>query len=776
MIGRTSKYILRLSKIIFCFVFISCNSTKYVPSDRLFLSKTKVEVIGNKDIKPSEIEPLVKLKPNKRLLNLFRFNLWLYNLSSADTSQKFNQWLRRVGESPSIYDPFLANQAKKQIELYLFQKGYFNSIVRDSLKIKNRKAKLYFKVYPALSYHVRQINYNIEDSALIGLVMSDTINCLIKPYERFDFEKLQAERTRIETLLRNNGYFSFNKEFIYYIADTNSLTHTVDLTLGIKKFQSRDTERQVKEENHKQYRIQNIQVWIDHQRTSDTLSYIVDSVMYDIVTFDNIPYFFRDKISINPKLLHRKISIRPGMLYSQKNVEETYQQLTDLRIFKFINIGFVESHMDSTWKENLKPIDCKIQLSTQAFQSYQTDFELTNRVGFGFAGSINYQHRNFIKSAEVFNFRIKGNTETVKSTQEFKFKNTLEFGVESSITIPKLLFPFASNIFLQQYNPRTNFLVSYNFLRRIQYTHQIFNTSYGFNWSGKTFNTFQANLIDINYIRILKIDSTFYRSITNAYLRNIFQDHFLIISGLYYTFNNQKANAHRSFQYLKIGIEGAGNTTYLFMKLLRTKPAADGSYNLLGIRYAQYTKIDFDFRNYIPVGSGSTLVLRFFTGTAYPYGNSSTIPFEKQYFAGGANSMRAWSLRSLGPGAFHDTISNAFPDKTGDIKIETNIELRFKLFWKLEGAVFTDIGNIWLISKNDDRVDAQFKINKFIEQLAIGSGIGTRLNFSYFIVRFDLGLKIYDPSEISNKRWVITQSDKKIINLLNPTIGIGYPF
>jgi outer membrane protein assembly factor BamA len=222
-----------------------------------------------------------------------------------------------------------------------------------------------------------------------------------------------------------------------------------------------------------------------------------------------------------------------------------------------------------------------------------------------------------------------------------------------------------------------------------------------------------------------------------------------------------------------MGVELAGNTTSLLLKMSGSKPASDGSYQLFQIRYAQYAKFDIDFRQYFPLGQYNKFVFRFMSGVAYPYGNSNNIPFEKQYFAGGSNSMRGWQLRSLGPGSYADSIQVAFPDKSADIKLETNAEVRFKMFWKLEGALFVDAGNIWSISPYDNRPNAKFHFNTFISQLAVGSGAGLRFNFSFFILRFDLGVKLRDPSTQSNP-WVIKEFQWG--KIINPTIGIGYPF
>ncbi|MGC8823653.1 MAG: BamA/TamA family outer membrane protein [Bacteroidales bacterium] len=752
----------------------ACSPTKFVPRDRYLLTDTKIEVFGDKKhIKKNDIEPFIRQRANTRFLNLFKFQLWLYNLSSTDTSQWISSWLRKIGENPSVYDPFVTEQTKQQISYFLQQQGYFNGRVKDSVKIRGQRIKLYLKVYTGNSRFIGHIQYVFEDPAIEKIVMADSANVLLKAGDRLRLDILQDERIRIETILRNNGYFSFTRDYINFQIDTFSDPVKANVKILISNFKQISTNNKVQMQRHLRYRIGNIQVWVDNQRSSDTLTYSIDSVMYDIVTIGNTSYFFRNAVAIRPTTLHNNILIHPNAFYRQSDVEETYKRLSALRLFKFINIGFVENRLDTLQNDSVQVIDCKIQLSLQKYQAYQAEFELTSRVGLGITGNINYQHRNLLKGGEVFSVKVNGSTETVKSTQSFQFKNTLDFGTELGLNVPSLLVPFISSRFEQRYYPRTNFTTSYNYLRRIQYTNQVLNGSYGFSWVNSSFTSIKINLADVNYVRILRLDSSFYRTITNTYLKKSFEDHLIIFSSINLLSSNQQGDKNIPFRYLRLGLEFAGNSTALLLRAFGAKPDYAGYYRLFQIRFAQYAKFDADFRQYLPMGENSKMVVRFFSGVAYPYGNSDNIPFEKQYFGGGANSMRGWQLRSLGPGSYTDTILVSFPDKSADLKLETNVELRFKMFWKLEGALFVDIGNIWSVSKDDSRSEAIFHFNSFISQLAVNSGVGLRFNFSFFILRIDMGLKLREPAQPKNP-WII--SSFRWGELLNPTIGIGYPF
>jgi len=775
MLPRNIKYFWWRFPVIYCLTLLSaCSSTKFVPRDRYLLTDINIEIQGDKkNIKKSDIEPFVRQRANTRFLNLFKFQLWLYNLSSSDSSLWLSNWLRKIGENPSLYDPFVTEQSKQQIKYFLEEQGYFNGRVEDSVIIRGQKIKLFLTVYTGRPRFIGQVKYFFNDPEIEKLVLSDTSQSLLKKGDRLQLDILQNERIRIETILRNNGYFSFTRDYISYQIDTLADPVNAHLQVQVNNVRQSNPAGEVSMQRHFRYRIGNIQVWIDNQRMSDTLNYRVDSIMYDIASIENTTYLFRDAITVRPAVLHNNILIRPGDYYRQSDVEETYKRLSALRLFKFINIGFVEHPNDSTSADSAHIIDCKIQVSLQKYQSYQTEFEITSRVGLGVTGNVNYQHRNLFKGGETFSVKLNGSTETVKSTQSFQFKNTLEFSTELGLSVPSLLVPFISSRFEQKYYPRTNFTTSYNYLRRIQYTNHVFNTSYGFSWSASRHTSIKINLTDINYVRILRLDSSFYQSINNTFLRKSFEDHLITSSSISMIYTNQQGNKNIPFRYLRLGVEFAGNTTALLLRTLGEKPDADGIYRLFQIRFAQYAKFDADLRQYLPLGQNSKVVFRFLSGIAFPYGNSNNIPFEKQYFAGGANSMRGWQLRSLGPGSFSDTTQVAFPDKTADLKLEFNTELRFKMFWKLEGALFTDIGNIWSISNNDTRPDALFHFNNFVQQLAVNSGIGLRFNFSFFVLRLDMGLKLRDPAKHSHP-WVI--SSFRWIELLNPTIGIGYPF
>jgi outer membrane protein assembly factor BamA len=517
-----------------------------------------------------------------------------------------------------------------------------------------------------------------------------------------------------------------------------------------------------------------IKVIFERKPIKDTIEDYLYTHITDSATINNIQVVYLDNKVVKPTLIVNKIYIAPGQLYSQLNVDESYKSLLSLRIFKSINITFTE---DSTVAPgDYKVIDCRIQLITTDFQSYQTEAELTNSEGIGVEGSLVYQHKNFFKGAEIFSLKLHGATEAVKNSTAIKFKNTLELGSEAKIEFPKYLLPFRTEQFIRRYNPKTYLSVAYGFQRRIYYTNSIANLSFGYNWSGNSYTNFIVSPFDINYVKLIDTTQGFYNQITGLSQKYSRTDHLVSVTGFSFTYNNQRFKKNSEFYFFRLNAETAGNTMRLLSEVSKANKDSSGAYKLFTVRFAQYVKGDVDYRYYQPLNQTDRMVYRVFIGVAYPYGNSKLVPFERQYYTGGANSIRAWQEGKLGPGSYKD--ASNYPDARADIKLEGNMEYRFKLFWILEGAFFLDAGNIWAINKNDKRVGTLFKFNHFLSQIAVGTGFGTRFDFSFFVFRLDLGLKLRDPSVI-NHPWSFNRGSndtRPFIDLLNPTLGIGYPF
>ncbi|MDP4185650.1 MAG: BamA/TamA family outer membrane protein, partial [Bacteroidota bacterium] len=431
-----------------------------------------------------------------------------------------------------------------------------------------------------------------------------------------------------------------------------------------------------------------------------------------------------------------------------------------------------------------KILDCYILLTPQTLQSYTFDVEGTNSSGnYGFAGNLNYQHRNIFRGAELLNVRFKGALEkqlAVVNEAKQKF-NTREYGVETDLVIPRFWAPLNAESFSKYSMPLTRLSLSYNYQKRPDYTRTIANSQFGYDWRTSAYSRHQFNLIDFNIVHLFAKNEAFVDSIKNLYIRSSYIDHLILATNYTYTYSTQNLQKRTDYSYFRLSFETAGNSLYLLNRLMNSKKEAQTDYDLsknyykfLNTPFAQYAKLDLEYRRGFILDYINSIVFRSFLGVALPYGNFDLIPFEKQYFTGGANGIRAWKVRSLGPGTY-SAPNNVFPNQSSDIKLEANAEYRFKLFWKLEGALFLDAGNIWSINDKDNRPGAVFKFDQFYKQIAMGTGVGTRFDFTYFIIRVDLGIKMRDPAETVRTKWRIFDGPLKQDNL-NLTFAIGYPF
>ncbi|BAX80903.1 translocation and assembly module lipoprotein TamL [Labilibaculum antarcticum] len=770
----------------------ACSTTKYVGEGKYLLNKVVVHS-DDKSIATGELKRNVKQTPNLKILGIWKFHLGLYNLSGKDKEKGFNKWLRRIGEEPIIYEDFQTKRSLRQLEIYLQKKGYFNAEVRDSVSLKRKKAKVYYFIKSKEPYRYRnvyrginELPYNflspfqekgeMSDSTQIRqYIVSDGSNSDIQLGDKVDSDVLNKERIRISKLLKNQGYFNFSREYIHFIMDSTKKDNQMDVFVGIKT--------PIDSNSIKKCRINKVSIFTGY----DPKSLMIDDQEYlrdlDTIQHEGVNFIYKEKIKIKPSVILSSILIRKDQLYSLKSVEQTYSRLQSLSQFKFVNVKF-EEDLDSN-NEELGRLNCIIQLTPLDRQSYSVEFEGTNSSGnIGFAGNLNYQHKNLFGGAEIFDLQFSTAKETLKSNEQTDFSSS-EYGIESKVSIPKFLLPlFSAEKFIKSYNPKTVFSLSYNFQERPDYTRTIADASFGYVWKSSKYISHTLNLVELNFVDVKNLSADFLSSINNLYIKNSFTDHVVATSRYSLTYNDQNINRPGDYNYLRFNFETAGNSFNGLNKLIgrnkKTDFNDDGEvegtyYDFLGIRFAQYLKGDIEYRFSHHINKANTMVYRVFMGAGLPYGNLEVLPFEKSYFSGGANGIRAWQVRSLGPGSYFSDDPAIYPNNSADLKFEANLEYRFKLFWVLEGALFLDAGNIWAISKKDDRDGADFKFNRFYKEIALGTGYGTRIDLNFILFRIDLGLKLHDPSLESGQRWIITHRPFKL-SQLTFNIGIGYPF
>lgn len=752
--------------IIGTLIFISCNTTKYVPKNKYFLNSVQVK-IDNKDINQDDILGYIKQKANKKILGI-RFYLDLYNLSNPQKTKGLSNYLRTIGEEPAIWDKYTTEETKSQLKIFLDKMGYYNSEVSDTLLYHKQKVDLIYFIKTKQPYIIRNITYDIPDTNVRALVLADTSNSFLKPGSLADKNVMEKERTdHLVKQMKDNGYMYFNFDNISIDMDT-SYNHKVDLLIHIHNMEQKINNNLVTS-FHKKYVIRKVTI-INENITGESEAELKD-IPYDTIHTNGFDFLYKKKYYVKPSVILQSCYILPGSYYSASEVDKTRKYLYDLKTFNTVDVRFNDVSSDSTLDGNY--VDCKIKLITGYLQSHNTELEGTNSSGnIGGAISMVYQHNSLFGGAEIFKLKLKWAMEAIKQTDVNRINKTTEYGAEASIDIPKFLLPVNTIKFVKKYNPSTSITLAYNFQERPDYTRRIANTSFGYLWEQGKYNTHYVVPIEINLVDIPYISDSYASDIAGTYLEKSYTNHLVTVSRYSFIYNSQNINKQKDFTYFKLNAESAGSILYAINSIASSKKT-DGYYTLFSKRYSQFLKADIDFRHFQMLSSNNTFAYRFFAGVAYPYGNAVAVPFEKQYFSGGANSIRGWAARTLGPGSYNDTISQ-YPNSTGDIKLEANIEYRYKLFWLVHGALFTDVGNVWAITKSDERQGALFKFNKFYKDLAVASGFGLRFDFRFFWFRTDLGLKMRNPVRTSNL-WVFQQK-KLLASDFAICVAINMPF
>ncbi len=764
------------SLLLAVLIFYSCNPTKYVPQDKTLLDKSEINIDINR-IKKSDLEPYVKQEPNKKIFGA-RFHLGLYNLSNIEKTGWPHGWLRNIGEEPVIFDAFAASKSSEQIKNYLFSKGYFNAEVSSDIFTRKQKTDIAYQIVAKEPYRIRRVIYDVRDEKIRNLFYMDTLNCLIKNGEIYDVDILQNERIRLERFIKDMGFYGFNRDHIYFEVDSTIGNRQVEIHYEVRKFLSYDDVNRIIESEHKRYRINNVYIYtgFDPKKALDEGEAYLRRQDTTLVE----GYYFLtdlDRHSVKPNVIIQSLYIKPGDLFQVTNMERSQDHLNSLQTFRLVNITYTEPGSVPGWEGSALPLDCVIRLTPVTLQEFRVELEGTNSAG-NLGGAVNfvYQHKNLFRGAERLNIKLKGAYETL-SEQITGFRSTQEYGFETSLTLPRFMFPFLEKEgFIKKYNPKTVITAAYNHQKMPVYTRTVANASFGYNWRGNRFIQHSVYPLQLNVVKLPFIDPDFEMHIdTSSYLAYSYKDVFILGGNYIYVFNNQNIKKSRDYWFIKLTGELAGNLLALGYRAAGKDKSSNDSYEIFGQPFAQYARADVDIRYNWKLNEVSSLVYRGFIGVGVPYGNSKAVPFEKQYFSGGANSIRAWHVRSLGPGSY-TPVDSSFFNQTADVKLEFNAEYRFKLFWILEGATFIDIGNIWTFYEDEDRPGTKFRFNKFYKDLAIGTGLGMRFDLNFVILRTDLGMKLRDPQLPDSPKWILQRRKLNFRNDFTLNISIGYPF
>jgi outer membrane protein assembly factor BamA len=819
--------------LIVSLILGSCQVNKNLKDGEFLVEKNQIKFNGT-NIDHAELESYLRQKPNRKILKAVPFNLWLYfqidqkkmlsykakrNLKFDRINQKriakntkkneariakgkktkepklknkekltLRESLLDAGEAPVILDYALNKITTSQLQKFVYSRGYFNSIVKDTVILFKKRAVANYYISKSIPYRINGISYKIDDPYIEQFIFTDTIHSLIRKNSIYNEDLFQKERERITDRLLNNGYFYFAPEYIHYTVDSNLAGNVINLKLELRKFSQSMSESNdsLIYLNHPKFSLKNI--YIIPETVTDFRGNSSNIYMKDTAYYNGFKVLHNKKLQFRLNDLTRDISLAEGQLYQKDLAEESYKGISALKVFKSVFLQFVKN---ASYEDKL---DCYIVCQPLVKQSITIESEGTNTSGnLGIAGSLVFQNKNTFKGAELVELKLNGSLTAQKqfnTTQTTDIKNvtntfnTIQFGPQLNIYFPKPLFPFTLFYYKKNHNekryfvqPRTILNLSINYQERPEFARTISSISYGFKFNNsKGLFTYEVVPVE-TYLVKAKLFGTFrdeLLSLKDFFLLNSFQDHLTTLSRVSAIFNNQNVVRKRNVMYLKMNLSSSGNFLRGAYNITNQPKDTLGRYQILNIPFSQFVKIDVDYRFYFKTWKTDKLVYRIAGGIGKPLNNLSSLPYEQSFFGGGPNTMRAWRARTLGPGSYKSLTSDAKYDKIGNIQIETNIEYRFHIFKSFYGTWFADAGNIWLLKPDESKPGGEFKVDNFYKEFGLGSGFGIRYDFGFFVLRFDGAIKVIDPENELSKRFVLGKKTMRESSILN--FGIGYPF
>ncbi len=717
----------------------------------------------------------------------FRPGIYFYERSQKGKETKFKLWVRRTfGSKPVILDTMQIMSTSDKLNQYLKNKGFYHATVSSSVRYGRKTATVTYTINSGPPCMVKKFDYFVPDPVMNDFVMADSANGKLRSGMIYDTYVLDDERERIANHLRNNSYFNFSLSDIYYIADTSNAGLSAEVELHLKKIKLKAPASgdSIVETTHPRFYIHNIYINPDvksatQERKLDTLVY-----KYNLNKSDTagrkIYILTESKSLLKPSFLASSLSFSQGDAYSQAATNLTYKKMISQPIIGSANVSMEILNQEMADSSGKQMLDCNIRLKKNNLNTFSVGTEGTNSGGrFGVGVNSAIQNRNIFRGAEVLSLKIKlsgeiqGSLNNQNNQNFFLFFNTVEGGAEVSIDFPRLLIPYRSKYQQDIRQGRTSLSAGAGFELQKEYNRNISSLAFSYKWNRNDRVKYIFTPLELNYIKISNISPSFQQyltSLTDPVYKSQFTNHLLTMIRYSIIISNMADTKLNKQFFLRFNAETSGNIPYVVDNIRNSTDTIDGSYKRLGVRYSEYIRTDFDFRKFWKIRHNNTLAFRFMGGTAIPYGNSDAVPFEKSFWLGGANDMRGWRLRSLGPGAYVSTNLNY--DKTGEIMLQASIENRFPIYSFLLGSFFIDAGNVWLRKSSADFEGGEFNLNTFYKQIAMDLGFGLRFDFSFFILRLDAAVPFYDPTKPGE--WFSQEVFNYKKGILN--FGIGYPF
>jgi outer membrane protein insertion porin family len=770
------------SVFIAALLFLSgCSARKFLKANETFYAGAKIKFdtqgrrIGRQRVLENEMEDYITPKPSAKIFGM-RPGVWFF-YAGGDGKKGVKKLMKtKLGKPPVLLKDATPDHTAKLLEGYLYNEGYFKSKVAHSVETKRKESTVVYTIRLERPFVLRDITFDSIRLPLSKLVWERS---LLKPEQRYQLGRLEAEQKRIEKEMKDIGYYHFDHRYLLFDADSTVGNRSVDLDLKV--------ESDMPQRATRVYRINQVTIFPEYTLSSDSSATRGDTLDIEGDRYVEKSHFFR------PEIITRAINIRKGDLYQRETQDLTLTHLMGLGAFKFVNIKYKSAYRDSGL------LNAEIYLTPFKKKSIRAEFQgvskSNNFVGPGI--SVTFSNRNFLRGSELFQIKVTGAYEVQVTRQNQSPLNATEFGIESSLMVPRFLTPIHHDFSASRYLPKTQFRIGYNLQNRIGYFRlNSFNAGYGYNWRETAAKTHELFPVEITYVKTDKTSVTFEELLVkNPVLAQSFQNQFIIGTRYSYTINTQlregqvdryrKQTVQEHSFYFNGMVNVAGNLIRAMQ--LQFAKNHEGAFEIAGSPYSQFIKGEIDFRHYWQLTKTTKLVSRIDIGAGYAYGNSAELPYIKQFASGGSNSLRAFPARSVGPGSYYiradPAYANAqvlFIDQRGDSKLEGNVEYRFDIYKSFKGAFFVDAGNIWLWHDDPARPGGKFDGDLFLGQLAVGTGFGLRYDFSFFVLRLDTAFPIRKPWLDPADRWVIkdidfSSADWRASNLIF-NIAIGYPF
>ena len=728
------KWVTGVIAAVSVFLLWSCSTTRVLQDGQFRLAGNEISVTNDNTFNTNQIEPYIKQRPNSYFIFGWNPFLNVYNWSNGK-GRGWDKFVQKIGVAPVVYDPEMVESSVDNITRHLEYLGYFHSSVDTKIELKKRRVYVGYDITLGKQYPIKRIDISVPEGDFSEEFFKDTASLGIRAGMPLSENVLDSEADRIASLMRNRGFYAFNKNYFFFNADTLSYPDSAILEMRVNNYTRNETEAEARP--------------------------LCKFTIGDVSISHPSDLKFREKVLVDLN------TIRPGSPYSERLVNTTYNRLSALRVFSSVNVEMTQ--------RDTNIVDCEINLSQSKLQGFKLNVEASSNSSglFGVSPQISYYHKNIFRGGEWLNLSFMGNF-------QFKFNDNIrsnEFGVSAGLSFPKfLLLPYR---FFPVSVPRTDINFSYNYQSRPEYTRNIISMSYGYtgNYRGRLF--YQIYPLQFNAVRLFDLDQNFFNTLArDPFMRNAYQDHFDLGSGvtLYYTTNSDVV-PRTSFFYVRYQGDIAGNVLSAFKPLMRKDESGAGM--IWNTPFSQYVRGELSVGRTWRFGrnDGQAFATRFLIGAGYAYGNSIALPFEKHFYSGGANSLRGWQARAVGPGLAQLDRTFTIANQTGDMKIEANAEYRFKLFWKVDGAAFVDAGNVWTLrdTGGENSEDSKLMMRTFAKSIAANWGLGIRLDLNFLVLRVDMGMRLHDPARPEGQRWLRPRqwlaNDGFAIHF-----GVGYPF